>query len=304
MSKCGSIVSIDTIRKGWVYFRRLQERWAQYRSLISKIGLRAAIEYGRLAKSDHAICELRPRQTAHALFVRPHSSDVDVFRQIFIESEYACLNELQQTEFILDLGANVGYSAVYFLTHFPNAHVIAVEPDPDNFVLLERNMAPYGERVTTLRAAIWPHPARLAIRTVPYRDGRDWTRQVQENDEGDIEGIDIVTLMRDYSIDRISLLKMDIEGAEAIVFADNYTSWIDKVLAIAIELHDDSVFGNASNIFFSAIKGRHFHVSRSGELTICRRSLRGLAALARRQRLSPVTQSRQKSLNRFGAKAV
>lgn len=70
---------------------------------------------------------------------------------------------------------------------------------------------------------------------------------------------------------RISLLKVDIEGAEAVVFGRDCQSWLGKVDAIAIELHDDSGFGNASGIFFDAIRGHGFEVSSVGELTICQR---------------------------------
>ena len=62
---------------------------------------------------------------------------------------------------------------------------------------------------------------------------------------------------------------MDIEGAEAVVFSENYLSWLDKVDTIAIELHADTIFGNAHEIFFSAIAGRGFEVHCQGDLTIC-----------------------------------
>jgi hypothetical protein len=62
-----------------------------------------------------------------------------------------------------------------------------------------------------------------------------------------------------------------VEGAEAVIFSGNNRSWLDKVEVIAIELHDDSAFGNSPAIFFNAIEGRGFDVSRSGDLTICRK---------------------------------
>ena len=71
--------------------------------------------------------------------------------------------------------------------------------------------------------------------------------------------------------ERISILKVDVEGAEAVIFSENYKSWREKVDAIAIELHDDLVFGNATQIFFNAIEGRDL-LSRSGELTVCRKA--------------------------------
>jgi hypothetical protein len=70
-----------------------------------------------------------------------------------------------------------------------------------------------------------------------------------------------------------SALKMDIEGAEAVVFADpSCQQWLPKTEAIAIELHDDSGFGPASDLFHAAIRDQRFQVSHSGELTICLRA--------------------------------
>lgn len=62
---------------------------------------------------------------------------------------------------------------------------------------------------------------------------------------------------------------MDIEGAEAIVFSAHYENWLHLVDNIAIELHDDTSFGIASDIFHQACKGR-FQFSSSGELIIAR----------------------------------
>jgi FkbM family methyltransferase len=275
MSKLEALLAYDVMRRMGSYTKRQRATFGQYRELISKLGLRGAIEYRLLKKCDkssRAVHILHLRRTTHPLSIRANSSDIGVFDQIFIEAEYACLNELVDIRLIVDLGANVGYSSAYFLSHFPEAQVIAVEPDPTNFALLERNMSPYGNRVRTVHAGIWSHPTRLVIRNTPYRDGGEWTRQVQEcgaTEKGDIEGVDLDTLLKRSGHERISLLKIDIEGAEAVIFAQNYKSWIDKVSTIVIELHDDSAFGEASDVFFSAIRGLGFQVARSGELTIC-----------------------------------
>ena len=180
------------------------------------------------------------------------------------------------SELVIDCGANVGYSSAYFLSRHPSSRIIAVEPDPDNFAMLSRNLAPYGSRVSLVHAGIWSHPTRLALAGDPYRDGKEWSKQVRLANQGDnstIDGVDIETLLSSSGQDRISILKVDVEGAEAEIFSGNDLSWLDKVDAIAIELHDDLVFGNATEIFFAAIEGRGFHVSRSGELTICRRDM-------------------------------
>src|SRR4051812_39387542 len=86
---------------------------------------------------------LKSEHVRHPLRCRKGSSDRDVFRQIFVEREYACLDDLSDVDLVLDCGANVGYSSAYFLDRFPTCHVIAVEPDPENYALLEENLAPY-----------------------------------------------------------------------------------------------------------------------------------------------------------------
>ena len=210
----------------------------------------------------------------HRLFVRRGSSDLDVFDQIFIQNEYGCLDDLTDVRLVIDCGANVGYSSAYFLSRHPKSRIVAVEPDPENFAMLRRNLAPYGSRANSIQAAVWSHPTRLALSESRYRDGREWTRQVrvaEPSDKTHIEGVDIGTLLASSGHDRISILKVDVEGAEAVIFSENYRSWLDKVDVIAIELHDDSVFGNGKEVFFTAIEGRGFRVSRRGELTVCRK---------------------------------
>jgi FkbM family methyltransferase len=257
---------------------KLRARWNRFRGLAAVLGVRAAVGFVLhrwLGASRGAGAWLRPPKVAHALCVRPGTSDLDVFTQIFVQREYSCLDDLQDVRLLIDCGANVGYSSAYFLSRHPGCQVIAVEPDPGNFAALERNLGPYGDRTTLIRAGIWSHPARLVMSRARYRDGREWARQVRPCGPGevaDLEGIDIGSLLAASGHGRISLLKMDIEGAEAVVFSEQYGSWLDKVDAIAIELHDDSAFGSGSRVFHAAIAGRGFQISRCGELTICRRS--------------------------------
>jgi FkbM family methyltransferase len=192
-----------------------------------------------------------------------------VFSQIFGEREYDCLN-LIDGDPILDLGANVGYSSAYFLSRYPRSPLIAVEPDPSNFAILQRNLAPYGTRATVIQAAVWSHATKVSIRADQYRGGGAWTRQVEEGESGDITGIDIPSLLVLSQRSRIGLLKMDVEGAEVVIFGGK-CAWLNQVDRIAIELHNDSVFGSATEVFFNAIRDQNFKIWQSGELTICSR---------------------------------
>ena len=56
-------------------------------------------------------------------------------------------------------------------------------------------------------------------------------------------------------------MKIDIEGAEVVVFDASCSSWLNRVETIAIELHDDSSFGSATEAFFNSVKATDFEFS-------------------------------------------
>jgi FkbM family methyltransferase len=258
---------------------RPRTRYRRVRADATTLGLRGAmllsLQRERLRfLPRRARFPLTAREARYPLQCRAHTSDLKVFKQVFVERGYACLDDLADAGLVLDCGANVGYSAAYFLSRFPRADLVAVEPDPDNFALLEQNLAPYGGRARVMRAALWSHVTALVLDDEPYRDSAEWARQVRECRPGEAPGlraVDVASLLRESGHRRISILKMDIEGAEAVVFGSGYESWIDLVDNIVIEIHDDSSFGNATAVFERALAGRGFSTSQWGELTVCRR---------------------------------
>lgn len=218
------------------------------------------------------IVHLRSKKAKYPLLARARTSDFSVFHQIFIDLEYGCLDDLSNVHTIIDCGMNVGYSSVYFLNRFPEARLIGVEPDKANFNLAVRNVSNYPDRATVIQAGVWSHSTSLRLSPKSYRDGQAWALQVEECDERDVDRIpafDLNSIFETYSLGRVSLLKMDIEGAEAVVFKSEQLDWLSKVDNLVIELHDDSHFGPCSEAITSALlaTGR-FSLSQSGELSV------------------------------------
>lgn len=239
----------------------------------------AASNLGVLATAHYAVQRLRPHSVSprqlrlyskharHPVYARAGTSDLDVFRQIFVHREYRCLDGLPEADLVIDCGANVGYSAAYFLSRFPAATVIAVEPDPGNFAQLERNLALYARRVQVLNTAIWSHAVRMLISEAAHGDNREWARTVRETrpgESGGMQAVDIGTLLARSGRQRISVLKIDIEGAEKAVF-DAPCPWLRCVDNLVIELHSPECEAS----FFRAIDGAGFRVTRCDELTVC-----------------------------------
>ena len=221
---------------------------------------------------------------AHPLFLRPATSDYLVFKQIFVAREYAPVHEFSPPELIVDCGANVGYASAYFLSCFPSARLIALEPDPENYETCCKNLEPYGSKVTILQKAVWSRPARLTLLhfgklgdggecgvQVFEKTGEDFPKHVHRGINppipvGEVDALDIDGIFELGGKRPIDILKLDVEKAELVIFNDSNLSWISKVKNIVIELHNDE----ASKRFFRAMEPYTYERLRSGELTICR----------------------------------
>lgn len=185
--------------------------------------------------------------------LRPRTSDVPTFEQIFVRGFYdlrqlARWNDIRAgyerlaatgTPLILDLGANVGLSALVFAREFPAARILAVEPDPGNFGLLERNLAglPQAQPVAAAVAAedgavriVNPDGPTAALRT----------ESVPAGTAGAIPALAVTSLMRQAHATAPCLpflAKVDIEGAESGLFARD-CGWVDQFPILILEPHD------------------------------------------------------------------
>jgi FkbM family methyltransferase len=203
------------------------------------------------------------------LWIRLGTSDGSVFGQVFCDREYSCFDALAAPGLIIDCGANVGYSSVYFLNRFPGAFVIALEPFPENFRVLQKNLAPYAGRCLALQQAVWSRPGRLRFRS-HYSAKEAWmveVREAQGEEPGEVEAVALGQVLEKSGFARIAILKVDVEGAEREIFSHGVESWLPRTDNIAIELHG----AEAEKIFEAAVAGQQFSRSRSGELTVCQR---------------------------------
>jgi FkbM family methyltransferase len=194
-----------------------------------------------------------------------------VFDQIFLFQEYSCLRDLKEPSLVLDLGANVGFSTAYFLSAFPKARIVAVEPDERNFGICKTNLSPYGNRALLLHGAVWSKPATLRLLKGTLGDGREWATQVDElvDEERTSMGVqawDVGSLIDMSGGSTVDLLKVDIERAELSVFGESSGSWLHRVRNICIDLHGK----DCEEVFFAALKDFDYELEHSGELTICR----------------------------------
>jgi FkbM family methyltransferase len=248
-------------------FQRIPQRLAV---AIRNLGFANTVHYlwqqSRLAVSGADALPFRSRFAASPVWCRRGTSDLLVFGQIFMAREYRCVDHLTQASVIVDCGANTGLSSVYSLSRFPNANVISIEPDEGNFAALQRNLTPYGSRATALNMGLWERQTQLIVERGEYLDGLEWSftvREAEPDENWDVRGIDIPTLLAQSGHERISILKVDIEGAERYVFS-GACEWLRLVNNIVIELHGSE----CERIVSAAVAPHGFSRSVCDELTV------------------------------------
>ncbi len=170
------------------------------------------------------------------VWLRWNSSDVNVFYHTFIENEYLIPSAIDNPLIIIDAGANNGLTALLFALKYPKAKLIAIEPETSNFKFLKKNT--FGiENIIPIQFGLWSSDINLRIENPENEKWAFITKEVKINEEYDIEGLSVDTLIANYKIETIDIFKIDIEGSEKELFSKNEEKWLPKTKWIVIELH-------------------------------------------------------------------
>ena len=194
------------------------------------------------------------------VYFRPKTTDLTCLADVLLNGEYG-IPFRATPKIIIDGGANIGAASLYFSHVYPQAMIYALEPEPSNFAMLKRNCDGV-KNILPLQLALWSESARLRFDD-PHSE--KWAFSVSSGDGtkgSQVEAVGLNDLMRQYGMDCVDILKLDIEGAEREVFSAN-RAWLDKVKIIAIELHDRFKEGCAA-AFYDALHGVAFRQEMRG----------------------------------------
>lgn len=187
---------------------------------------------------------------------------LEVFGRKFGEVYDPALNG--NPRLIVDAGANVGFASAMFANRFPHARIVAIEPDVKNCELFRRNCGGYSN-VKLLHAAVWHRSGRMKIENP---DDASFLFRVTEDtsDHGGIPALTFPEIIANAGADVIDILKLDVEGAEKVLF-EHGADWLHRVRLLITELHDGYVAG-CSAALFAAIEGRKYRHSRVKEIDL------------------------------------
>lgn len=222
---------------------------AQYVRYRSVFQTHRDVEHYRLVRDHPERCagpvSLCVRGASEPLLCRPHTMDPITLWDSLYVGFHLPPEPLERPAVILDLGANVGYTAVSFAMRYPTARIIAVEMDADNAAVCAANLAQFGNRCTVINAAIWSSSGTVSYGGANVHDlavgagGRTATAMT------------IDEILDRWGIPEVDYLKMDIEGAEASVVRPPLL-WARRVRALSVEVHPPATMDSCRSMLIDA----------------------------------------------------
>lgn len=193
--------------------------------------------------------------------VRSGTTDIDVFKEIFIKCELK-IQEKINPKLIIDCGAYVGFSSLYLSKKYPSSIIYAIEPELKNYNSLLSNCRDTNN-IKPINAGIWNSSTELDIE-IGLGEWNFITKELEFASLNSVRGITINELLQISGLDIIDVLKVDIEGSEYQMFDENCHIWLSKVKLIFIELHETMLPGS-SKTFYEAISRYEWKEYKSGE---------------------------------------
>lgn len=154
--------------------------------------------------------------------------------ELFCDDIYA-FQATSKAPYIIDCGANIGVSVIFFKQLYPDARIIAFEPDKEIFKILQANVESFGLKdVELVNKAVWNKTEELTFFNEGALAGSLTTDFSNKNNKTVIPAVDMLPFINEP----IDFLKIDIEGAEYIVM-EHIAPNLSFVNNLFIEYHSD-----------------------------------------------------------------
>lgn len=169
------------------------------------------------------------------LYMRLETGDIMMFYEIFWSRVYSVPQTLlENPKVIVDLGANVGFTSLFFKLCYPGAQIFALEPSASNYAVMVRNSADW-KGIQPLQAAVWNITSKIGFKEADYAYNSK-IAAAGDTENYEVQAWQMGDFMTMSGIRKIDLLKIDIEGAEKQILGSN-NNWLNQVQHILIELH-------------------------------------------------------------------
>lgn len=188
-----------------------------------------------------------------------------MFREIFIHHTYYFKTTAVAPR-ILDAGGNKGVTVLYFKYLYPEAVITVFEPLPQLASLLKRNVEKNNlKNVTVVESAVSNKKGEIVLHFPSAKVYGGWatTKENSVKKPQDMwQEVTVPTvLLSDYITETIDFLKMDIEGAEGVVFKELFEkNKLPLIKEIKLEYHYNKTDENKLSELFKILESENFHI--------------------------------------------
>ena len=165
-----------------------------------------------------------------------HRKDLRALEATFVDQEYVLSRKIKP-HVVFDLGAYIGDTALFFHREYPEAQIFAFEPHPELFEALTRNT----RRIDRITCRPWAIAGTTGMRDLSFggsRLGASLKVRPGHPYRKSVEAVTLQDAMDRLGINRVDLLKFDIEGAEDEVFREPFSDFVDNAVG---EVHEDLI---------------------------------------------------------------
>jgi FkbM family methyltransferase len=212
-------------------------------------------------------------------FERPYLALFFAYKR-FAEDPFAALVAKRPDLFrggeVIDVGANVGYTAIVFAAALDRGRrVFALEPEPENFAIMQRVIARRAleEKIVALRVAAGDHIGEAELAINPTHPGdHHIARGISNEATINVPLTTVDELAFSQKIDRVSFVKIDVQGLELAVSRGMHRLLAEnESVCVAFEYTESSArdYGYGMPELFGFYTARQFAIfllTRDGEL--------------------------------------
>jgi FkbM family methyltransferase len=161
--------------------------------------------------------------------------DLAALKEVFLMEEYKW-SPIDDPKVIVDLGAHFGDTSLYYHLKFPKARIFAIEPAPNTFKRLLKNIEGIPE-ITPVQAGIAKKKGVAKLNIVPSSLGNSFKDRAETKESIEVPVHSLRSLFEDLNIPKADIIKFDIEGSEQDLFSEGTPEQFSR--AYIGELHYD-----------------------------------------------------------------
>lgn len=179
-------------------------------------------------------------------------SSICIYTEIFKENDHLLVPEFsgKKAKLIIDLGANEGFYTLKVKQNNPKCKIIAVEPNPYAFKILKKNVKSNNLKdIILVNKAVTARDEKISFEIVPEVSAigakdirlqkRPWLNE-ERIEKITVEGISLPNLCKKNGIDKVDILKIDVEGAEMEILKSS-KSLLKNIKRIVVEWHTEKL---------------------------------------------------------------